>query len=60
MKYARLTCDHEGWRGYVDGRWIRLSEEEGEAEFAHYTRAGSSRLMSYAVLAMLILATAAR
>ena len=60
MKYARLTCDHEGWRGYLDGRWIRLSKEEGEAEFAHYTRAGSHRFMSYAALALVILATVTR
>jgi hypothetical protein len=60
MEYARLSYDEEGWRGYLDGRWIRLSEEEGEAEFAHYTRAGSHRFMSYAVLSLIILATAAR
>jgi hypothetical protein len=57
MTYARLSRDEEGWRGYTGERWVRLSAEEGAAEFEHYIGAGGRRLMTWTVLLLIILAT---
>ncbi len=33
MKYDHIARGPNGWLGFTHGRWVTLSEKEGEAEF---------------------------